>query len=204
MLSFELSAIDLILAIAVIILLILQMRKPSVKTSTEEQLLVDEEYPSKKPIIEDMTTEKERKTLMSTQPQTDSTKCPYGFGYLRKLDKDAHVPDECLGCSRVIECSAARARTPVEETTETSVETPVEEIPVEEATEAESVSEEVSIEESLETPTEETFNEEVTDATNEEVSEIPPTEEAVVTLPETPVEETLEEEAPSEEIMKNL
>ena len=106
MLSFELSAIDLILAIAVVILLILYITKSSAKTSIEEKLLVEKEKPSRKPTIEDASSEKEIERL-APKPQTGSTKCPYGFGYLGKLDKDASIPDKCLGCSRIMECYSA-------------------------------------------------------------------------------------------------
>ena len=104
MLSFELSAIDLILAIAVIILLVLYITKLSARPPTEEKLLVEKESSSEKPATEATTPEEERKRLMSTQPQTVSAECPYGFGYLRKLDKEASIPDGCLGCSRIMEC----------------------------------------------------------------------------------------------------
>ena len=103
MLSFELSAIDLILAIAVIILLILHITKSSAKPPTEEKLLVEEKNPPKKPAIETTTPEEETKRL-TPKPQTDSTKCPYSFGYLKKLDKGAPIPDKCLSCSRIMEC----------------------------------------------------------------------------------------------------
>lgn len=106
MLSFELSAIDLILAVAVIILLILYITKSSAKTLTEEKLLVRKEKLSRKPTMEEGRLEKKIERL-TPKPQTDSTKCPYGFGYLKKLDKDASIPDKCLGCSRIIECYSA-------------------------------------------------------------------------------------------------
>jgi Sec-independent protein translocase protein TatA len=106
MLSFELSAIDLILMIAVIILLILYITKLSTKTSTQEKLLVEEKKTSKEPATETTIPEEENKRLTS-KPQRDSTKCPYGFGYLKKLDKNASIPDKCLGCSKIMECFSA-------------------------------------------------------------------------------------------------
>lgn len=30
--------------------------------------------------------------------------CPYHLGYLKKRPKDAIIPDECLGCPRILEC----------------------------------------------------------------------------------------------------
>ena len=104
MLSFELSAIDLILVIAVIVLLILYVTKSSAKPPTEEKLPVGEGTPPKKLAATDAGLKKGEKKLLSTQLQTDSPKCPYGFGYLKKLGKNAPIPDECLSCSRIMEC----------------------------------------------------------------------------------------------------
>jgi hypothetical protein len=122
MLSFEMSAIDLILAVAVIILLILYLTKSSAKPPVEEKMLVEKESSSREPVIEAImqeTTiseatmpeatvpEEEIESPVSTQPKTGSVTCPYGFGYLRKLDKEASIPDGCLGCSRIMECYSA-------------------------------------------------------------------------------------------------
>jgi hypothetical protein len=113
MLSFELSAIDLILAVAVIVLLILYLTKSSAKPAVEEKLLVEKESPSETPATEVATPDEEREEPVSAQPQpkpqpkTGSATCPFGFGYLRKLDKDASIPDGCLGCSRLLECYSA-------------------------------------------------------------------------------------------------
>ena len=107
MLPFELSAIDLILVIAVIVLLILYVTKSSTEPPTEEKRFAEEKIPPKKPAVEatDLKIEGERKLL--PHARKDSLKCPYGFGYLKKLDKAAPIPDECLGCSRIMECSSA-------------------------------------------------------------------------------------------------
>ena len=124
MLSFELSAIDLILAVAVIILLILYITKSSAKPPVEEKLLVEKETSSREPVMEAtlpettiaettipeatiLEEETERPVSSQPQPQTGSATCPFGFGYLRKLDKDASIPDGCLGCSRLVECYSA-------------------------------------------------------------------------------------------------
>jgi len=104
MLSFELSAIDLILVIAVIVLFILYITKSSVKPSAEEKLSVGERAPPKEMAATAVSLETGGKKLLSTQPQTDSPKCPHRFGYLKKLDKKAPIPDECLSCSRIMEC----------------------------------------------------------------------------------------------------
>ena len=109
MLSFELSAIDLILAIAVIVLLVLYITKSSAKSPTEEKTLVVRESSPEEPVEEAATPEEEKKGLMSSklQPQAGSASCPFGFGYLRKLDKEAPIPDGCLSCSRIVDCYSA-------------------------------------------------------------------------------------------------
>lgn len=32
--------------------------------------------------------------------------CPHHFGYLKDLPKDSSLPDECLMCSNLLQCSA--------------------------------------------------------------------------------------------------
>lgn len=72
------------------------------KTS-EEKLLIEKEKPSKKPTTEETRLEKETERPIP-EPQRDSTGCPYSFGYLKKLGKNAAIPDECLSCSRMMKC----------------------------------------------------------------------------------------------------
>jgi len=96
MLSFELSALDLILVIAVVLLLILYVTRSSAEPPTQEKRFAGEKTPPKKLAEED--------TRLLPHVQKDSSKCPYGFGYLKKLDKAAPIPDKCLSCSRIMEC----------------------------------------------------------------------------------------------------
>jgi hypothetical protein len=94
MLSFDLSVIDIVLVIAVIILLILQITKRPAKTTTEEKPTT---------AIADLKTEEEE-VQSPTPPQKNSDECPHQFGYLKKLGKNAAIPDECLSCSRMMKC----------------------------------------------------------------------------------------------------
>jgi len=49
--------------------------------------------------------EKEKEQLpKEPKPKTDSPKCSFGFGYLKKHAKNLPYPDECLSCPRVLEC----------------------------------------------------------------------------------------------------
>lgn len=105
MVSFELSL--LILLIAVIVLLIfyvIYLTEPSAKPSAQEKLSVEEKIPPKKPTATATNPKEEGKKPLPPRHQADSTKCPHGFGNLKKRDKSADIPDECLSCPRMLEC----------------------------------------------------------------------------------------------------
>ena len=34
----------------------------------------------------------------------ETEKCPHSFGYLSKLGKNASIPEECLFCSKLMNC----------------------------------------------------------------------------------------------------
>ena len=91
MLSFEVSAIDIILVIAVVVLLILYFIKiPPINhegNSFKQQRIIA--TPQKRP---------------ATTPRNDYTECPRGFGNIRTLSADNSVSEKCLGCYRIMEC----------------------------------------------------------------------------------------------------
>ena len=43
-------------------------------------------------------------SLESETAEESHKKCPHHFGYLANLTKNASIPEECLLCSRVVEC----------------------------------------------------------------------------------------------------
>ena len=90
MLSFELSAIDIILVIAVIVLIVLYWAKLS--------KIPDEQF-FRGSIAKDTSPEKS-----ASDHQSGYAECPRGFGNIRKLDNDGSVSDRCLGCYRIMEC----------------------------------------------------------------------------------------------------
>lgn len=45
----------------------------------------------------------ERKVLDSSEAETPPG-CKHQFGYLRTLQKDASIPEECLGCHKLLKC----------------------------------------------------------------------------------------------------
>ena len=91
MLTFELSAIDIILAISVVALLILYLSKTSVKTHEKITL--------RKPIFKPPLPE-----ISEPISHRDYTECPRGFGNIKKLNDDSSVRERCLGCYRIMEC----------------------------------------------------------------------------------------------------
>jgi hypothetical protein len=47
----------------------------------------------------------------SSPEETIDMECTHQFGYLRTLRKGASIPDECLGCDKIIECKHSLAKT---------------------------------------------------------------------------------------------
>ena len=90
MLSFELSAVDLILAIAVFVLLVLYTTKLA---NCPEEVL-------RKSIRSYSRKEKD----VEVRPRENYGECPRGFGNIRKLGSDGSVSERCLGCYRIMEC----------------------------------------------------------------------------------------------------
>ncbi len=91
MLTFELSAIDLILAIAVVVLLLMYITKLEPKNPDQASFLKKIKKPS--------TTKKS-----TIQVQNEYAECPRGFGNIRKIGEDNSVSERCLGCYRIMEC----------------------------------------------------------------------------------------------------
>jgi len=42
--------------------------------------------------------------LAKTEPASSKKDCLHEFGYLRTLPKNTPIPDECFGCSKIVEC----------------------------------------------------------------------------------------------------
>ena len=99
MLSFEISVIDVVLVLAIIVLLILYITKLSTKSVAEP-----EEKGAEKPSKAVGTQKSIEERRLQTRPQTRSLECPYHFGYLKKLPEHAPIPDECFRCPRMSEC----------------------------------------------------------------------------------------------------
>lgn len=95
MLSFELSAIDVVLVIAVIILFILYMKKFSVSFPEEKHF---------RKLAAQEISQKEKQV----QVETNNTKCPRGYGNIKKLNEDNSISDRCLGCYNIMDCYSVK------------------------------------------------------------------------------------------------
>ena len=91
MLSFELSAIDIILTLAVFVLLILYMKK------------VQEKSPENSSFLRLNAQIKEQGTPF-LKLQSDYKECPLGLGNIKGLDEKDSVSERCLSCSKVMSC----------------------------------------------------------------------------------------------------
>ena len=106
MLSFELSAIDIVLAIGMIILLVLFIRQRTGRTVTKSRLLTEDQEKEPLEHVEkpNKTTQIAKKKLVAEQPPEGFQECTHQFGYLKNMPKNATVPNECLGCPKLVRC----------------------------------------------------------------------------------------------------
>lgn len=91
MLSFELSAIDLILAIAVAVLLLLYMTKLSPT------------FPEKASFLRPEKKNRKTETIKIKTPN-GYAECPRGFGNIKRISEDNAISDRCLGCYKIMDC----------------------------------------------------------------------------------------------------
>lgn len=95
MLSFEITAIDIVLVIAVIVLLILYVVK--LANSPEEII---------KKSLENTAKDQRAKTKRhhDLQVNVGSNECPRGFGKIRGIGDDGSISDRCFSCYRMSQC----------------------------------------------------------------------------------------------------
>jgi len=101
MLSFDISAIDIVLLIAVIVLLLLSIQKRG-QSSTPSQLPAQERDQLSEKV--ETKSQNTKKKLPTTQSPKGFRGCAHDFGYLKNLPKNTPVPDECFGCPQVMRC----------------------------------------------------------------------------------------------------
>jgi len=101
MFSFEVSAVDIVLAVAVLTLFILHLTRFSAEPSTRSESHLAGRNAQVRPNAQASSTE-----MRQPSEKTDAWKCTHSFGYLANLPKEASIPNECLTCPRVMECSS--------------------------------------------------------------------------------------------------
>ena len=105
MLSFELSAIDLILSLAVIVLLAIYLTKISKQPDLETFNKIRKKFSLSQRNnfgLSTQTTVPDSKKSIDQSIKT--TKCPRGFGDIKKFNDDNSVSERCLNCHLIIDC----------------------------------------------------------------------------------------------------
>jgi len=106
MVSFEFSVIDIVLMVAIVVLLALYLTKSSAEPRAELEHPIKEEKTLEKPKVSVETQKPSEETVLTTDVETESSaKCTHQFGYLKRLPKDAPIPDECFTCPKYIRCA---------------------------------------------------------------------------------------------------
>jgi len=100
MLSFEISAIDIVLLVISLILLLLHVTKRIETPKNRAQAIVEKE-PKKREAQKETAT---RQTKPSTKQTDVNFQCSHQFGFLKQLPRNTAVPDECFGCPKVMQC----------------------------------------------------------------------------------------------------
>ena len=102
MLSFEVSAIDVVLLVAVLVLLLLFISQKRGRSVAEPRLNSDVlEKLSRKPVKVEKTGAEDS---VKKQSAEGFQECVHEFGYLKDMPKNTPVPDECFGCTRILRC----------------------------------------------------------------------------------------------------
>jgi len=74
-------------------------KEPQAQTEIEEEPQKPFKF-LEAPKVEEEDFSVEPPELPSTRP----AECPHYYGYLKKLPKNVPIPDECLGCLKIVEC----------------------------------------------------------------------------------------------------
>lgn len=102
MLSFDLSAMDIVLAIAAVTILLLYVTKLAQSTPRSEPVAKEKKAGVYARLLGFF---KSRKTV--TIPQAGSSECPHYFGYLKSVPKDGSIPEKCYTCPRMMQCASS-------------------------------------------------------------------------------------------------
>jgi hypothetical protein len=102
MLSFDISVIDVVLSIVILILLLLFVTQRKSQSGSVQRTTVA----SGKEMMEDSKVGGRISVETSPdRPSADSFQgCVHQFGHLRSMPKGTAVPEECFGCPKVLHC----------------------------------------------------------------------------------------------------
>ena len=118
MLSFEITAIDLILAISVIVLLLLYLTKFLAKNPVEESIMqpiernvglkyFERSIAKVKNMLNTLVTISKREYSTNKSEsisQINTIECPYGIDNIRGPNCNKVMSEKCLGCDKLVMC----------------------------------------------------------------------------------------------------
>lgn len=100
-LDFNTSIVILIFVALIVYILILRRLKPEIDAS-QQITKQDQRRPNKS---DNKNLEKEKNPRKDQASNLDSgPSCLNYFGYLGTLPKNSNIPDQCLGCARIVKC----------------------------------------------------------------------------------------------------
>ena len=103
MLSFNLSVIDIILAIAVVVLLLLFLREGRANQPKIRLELPIKGLSKLSKNLKELVENAQEKLSISQSP-TGFQNCVHNFGYLKDLPEKTPIPAECFGCPKTLRC----------------------------------------------------------------------------------------------------
>ena len=110
MLSFEVSAMDVVLLVAMLVLLLLFISQKRGHSAAEPRLNMEtQEKLSRKPVKMEKTAAEDSAKKQSAE---GFQKCVHKFGHLKDMPKNTPIPDECFGCPTVMRCLFPDAQAP--------------------------------------------------------------------------------------------
>jgi hypothetical protein len=102
MLSFDISAIDIVLSMVILILLLLfvTQRKNQSEAGSRQTFMSGKESLEEPEVGGKISVE-----ARLDKPSPDRFQgCVHQFGHLRSMPKNTAVPEECFGCPKVLRC----------------------------------------------------------------------------------------------------
>ena len=101
MLSFEISAMDVVLLVVMMVLLLVFVTQKRSQSAAKPGLNVDDQDTF---LGEPKTRETTMENPLKKQSAEGFQECVHQFGYLRDMPKNTPIPDECFGCLKVMRC----------------------------------------------------------------------------------------------------